>query len=55
MTIVKNRLCRINNVLTAVFTTFNHYLLYSVSKRVYISSKGKLQELVDTDVNKNTH
>ena len=38
-----------------VFTTFNHYLLYSASKRVYISSKGKLQELVDTDVNNNTH
>ena len=52
---MKNRLCRINNVLTVVFTTFNCYLLYSASKRFYISSKGKLQELVNTGINKNTH
>ena len=52
---MKNRLCRINNVLTVVLTTFNHYLLYSASKRVYISFKGQLQELVDTDVNNDTH
>ena len=52
---MKNRLCRINNVLTVVFTTFNCYLLYSFSKRFYISSKGKLQELVNTGINKNTH
>ena len=44
----------INNILTVVFTTFSHYLLYSVSKKFYISSKRKLQELVDTGINKNT-
>ena len=38
---MKNKLCRINNVLTVVFTTFNCYLSFSTSKRLYISSEGK--------------
>ena len=38
---MKNKLCRINNVLTVVFTTFNCYLLYSTSKRLYINSEEK--------------
>ena len=53
---MKNRLCcRTNNVLTVVFTTVNCYLLFSASKMIKISSKGKVQQLIYAGDNKNTH
>ena len=39
---MKNRLCRINNVRTVVFTTFNCYLLYSASKKALHKFQGKV-------------
>ena len=37
------------------FTTFNCYLLYSTTKMILHRAKRKVQELVDTGFNKDTH
>ena len=48
LTIVKNGLCWINDVLTDGFTTFNCYLLSSTIKGFYISPGEKELHKLDT-------